>query len=142
MPSLASVIKAEVSRLAAKEVKAATSALQKEVAQLKREVASLAKSGAAPKKAGKKKATKKKVSKKKAAKKKPGRVAAAKPAAKTGSFSAKKLRDHRKALGLSANAYAKLVGCSLLSIYKWEKGETTPRAAQQVAIAKVMAKKA
>lgn len=136
MPSLASVIKAEVSRLAAKEVKAATSSLQKEITQLKREVASLAKSGAAPKKAGKKKAAKKKASKKKAAKK-----PAAAPKA-TGSFSAKKLRDHRKALGLSANAYAKLVGCSLLSIYKWEKGETTPRAAQQAAIAKVMAKKA
>ena len=40
-------------------------------------------------------------------------------------------------LGLSAADYAKLVGCSALSIYNWESGKTRPRDGQITRIADV-----
>lgn len=52
-------------------------------------------------------------------------------------FSPKWLSSHREKLGFSAADYATLVGCSPLSIYKWEKGESTPRVAQREALASV-----
>ena len=52
-------------------------------------------------------------------------------------FSPKWLASHREKLDISAADYAKLVGCSPLSIYKWEKGENTPRAAQRENLAAV-----
>lgn len=52
-------------------------------------------------------------------------------------FSPKWLQKHREKIGFSAAEYAELVGCSALSIYKWEKGESTPRAAQREALAAV-----
>ena len=42
-------------------------------------------------------------------------------------FTAKGLRAERKRLGLSAGDYAKLVGVSAQSIYKWEGEVTRPR---------------
>ena len=50
-------------------------------------------------------------------------------------FSAKGLAQHRKRLGLSAAAAGKLMGVSALSVYKWENGQTRPRAKQIHAIA-------
>ena len=52
-------------------------------------------------------------------------------------FSSKWLSSHREKLGLSAADYATLVGCSPLSIYKWEKGTSTPRNAQRAALAAI-----
>jgi DNA-binding XRE family transcriptional regulator len=52
-------------------------------------------------------------------------------------FSPTRLAAHRKSLGLSAAAYAQLVGVSALTIYKWEAGATRPRPAQLEAIATV-----
>jgi len=43
-------------------------------------------------------------------------------------FSAKDLAAQRQRLGLSAAAMAKLLGVSALSVYKWESGQTRPRA--------------
>jgi DNA-binding transcriptional regulator YiaG len=42
-------------------------------------------------------------------------------------FSAKRLRSHRRRLGLSAADYARLVGVTQLSIYNWERGVARPR---------------
>jgi DNA-binding transcriptional regulator YiaG len=50
-------------------------------------------------------------------------------------FSAKSLAAQRKRLGLSAAALARLLGVSALSVYKWESGNTRPRAKQIQAIA-------
>jgi DNA-binding transcriptional regulator YiaG len=44
---------------------------------------------------------------------------------------------HRHRLGLSAQDMARLVGCSALSIYKWESGKVRPRRAQLQAIARL-----
>lgn len=52
-------------------------------------------------------------------------------------FSPKWLAKHRAKLGLSAADYAKLIDCSPLSIYKWEKGESTPRTAQREKLASI-----
>ena len=48
-------------------------------------------------------------------------------------FTAKGLRAQRKRLKLSAADYAKLLGVSGLSVYKWESGSTRPRQAQVAA---------
>lgn len=50
-------------------------------------------------------------------------------------FSAKGLAAQRQRLGLSAAAVAKLLGVSALSVYKWESGQTRPRAKHLPAIA-------
>jgi DNA-binding transcriptional regulator YiaG len=50
-------------------------------------------------------------------------------------FSAKGLAGQRQRLGLSAAATAKLLGVSALSVYKWESGQTRPRAKHFPAIA-------
>ena len=50
-------------------------------------------------------------------------------------FSAKSLIAQRRRLGLSAAAMARLLGVSALSVYKWESGNTRPRAKQIEAIA-------
>ena len=43
----------------------------------------------------------------------------------------------RKKLGLSAEQMGKLIGVSALTVYHWEKGQTRPRAAQLQSIAAV-----
>lgn len=50
-------------------------------------------------------------------------------------FSAKGLASQRRRLGLSAEALGKLIGVSALSIYNWEGGKARPRAKHQPAIA-------
>lgn len=54
-------------------------------------------------------------------------------------FSAKRLAATRHKLGLSASDFGTLIGVSGQSIYKWEAGETRPRANQLEAIAAVRA---
>jgi DNA-binding transcriptional regulator YiaG len=50
-------------------------------------------------------------------------------------FVAKGLRSHRTRLGLSADAFGKLVGVSANSVYAWESGATSPRKQQLAKIA-------
>lgn len=50
-------------------------------------------------------------------------------------FSATRFAAQRRKLGLSAADFAKLLGVSSLSVYKWESGKTRPRRAQLEAIA-------
>ena len=126
MANLASVMKAEIARLARKEVKTQVEPLRKanagyrrDIAALKREVAALSRQL------------------------KPG-VRAAKaeksaPADGDGAprvrFQAKGLKSHREKLGLSAAEYGQLAGVSAQSIYNWEAGKTVPRQAQVQALA-------
>ncbi|MEN1929685.1 helix-turn-helix transcriptional regulator [Luteimonas sp. MJ250] len=125
--NLATVLKAEIARLARKEAKTQLEPLRKanagyrrDIAALKREVAALArqvKSGARPSRADK----------------------AAAPAADGDAprvrFQAKGLKSHREKLGLSAAEYGQLAGVSGQSIYNWEAGKTVPRQAQVQALA-------
>lgn len=118
MPNIAAVLKAEISRLAKKEAKAATTTLQRasvqyrtDIAKLKRligqqtkEIAGLRKQQAQPE--------------------------AAEETEETARFSARSVKAQRKRLGLSALDYGKLVGVSALTIYSWESGKSRPRKAQ------------
>lgn len=118
MPNLGTVLKAEISRLARKEIRAEIEALRKasstyrrEIAELKRQVVQL--------------------------ERKLRHTAKSAPATATAEeeesrfrFSAKGLRSLRTKLGLSAADFGKLAGVSGQSIYHWEQGKSVPRKSQ------------
>lgn len=125
MPNIASLLKAEIVRLARKEVRNEVGSLRKssathrrEIAALKREVAALqrqakglarqASGGANPKEAA--------------------------PVTKS-RFVAKGFRSMRTRLGLSAAELATLLNVSPQSVYNWEHQKSVPRASQVAAIA-------
>jgi len=126
LANIASVLKAEIARLARKEVKTQVDPLRKanagyrrDIAALKREVAALSrqlKSAARPPRAEK-------------------TAAAADDDAPRVRFQAKGLKSHREKLGLSAAEYGQLAGVSAQSIYNWEAGKTVPRQAQVQSLA-------
>jgi len=126
MPNIASILKAEISRVARKEVRNETAALKKavsayrgDIAQLKRHVKEL--------------------------EAKLSRLGNSSPKKPTGlvledsaegfRFSAKGLASHRKRLNLSAADCGLLLGASDQSVYKWEDGKVRPRAKHLPAIA-------
>jgi DNA-binding transcriptional regulator YiaG len=95
---------------------------RREIAALKRQIAGLGKDVASASKGSKKP------------------VAEAAPKADPKSrhrFQAKGLIALRSRLGISRESFARLAGVSALSIYNWEHGKATPRAAQLLALAKV-----
>lgn len=123
MANLATVLKAEIARLARKEAKTQLDPLRKanagyrrDIAALKREVAALSrqvKAGARPAK----------------------KAQAVPDEGRKLRFSAKGLKTHREKLGLSAAEYGQLAEVSAQSIYNWEAGKTVPRQAQVQALA-------
>ncbi len=117
MPNIASVLKAEIARVARKEIKAEAGSLKaasaryrSEIAALKRQVATLQKQVKVLSKPGAR-----------------SRAVSDEISSSKLRFSAKGLASQRKRLGLSAEAIGKLVGASALSIYKWEGGKGRPR---------------
>ena len=120
MPNIANIFKAEITRVARKEVRAEVDSLRKAlaaqrsaIAALKREIADLHK--------GMKRVQ-------------PARSAQAAPAGDAAEegvkrrFSATRLVAHRQKTGLSAAQYGALVGVSGQSIYKYEQGKARPHA--------------
>lgn len=133
MPNIGSVLKSEISRVARKEVRGESQALKQAISQYRTQIADLKRRMQALEKQV---ARQGKASSRGAASK----AAASEPVddGDTGSnlrFSAKGLATHRKRLGLSAAALAKILGVSALSVYKWESGKVRPRAKQIEAIA-------
>jgi DNA-binding transcriptional regulator YiaG len=139
MPNLANVLKEEIARLARKEIRAQVGKTQKQVSEQRSQIAELKRVNAD-------------LNRRVNFLEKQEKQRLAQPAepkviiqtadgkeepATTTRFSPKWLAKHREKLELSAADYAKLVGCSPLSIYKWEKGESTPRAKQREALASV-----
>ena len=126
MPNFSTVIKQEISRLAAKEVRKGTPALKRASARYRREIASLKREiGQAVKRLS--------FLLKQHAGSAPVRVAKNQQIR----FSPKWLKRHREKLDLSAQEYAKLIGVSALSVYGWEKGKSTPRNKHLPALAAV-----
>jgi DNA-binding transcriptional regulator YiaG len=129
MPNIAVVLKEEIARLARKEVRAQTQEFKKASAQYRSHIASLRKRVESLER------QLKRVSKT------AGRSAPAAAAAEAGDdatsrrFSSKRLGAQRQKLGLSAADFATLLGVSGQSVYKWEHGESRPRARQLEAIA-------
>lgn len=139
MPNLANILKEEIARLARKEIRTHVGKTQKQVAEQRREIAELKRINTdlnrrvnflekRETKRLKEPAEPKVIIQTPDGKEEP---------ANTARFSPKWLATHRAKLDLSAADYAKLVGCSPLSIYKWEKGESTPRSKQREALAAI-----
>lgn len=132
MPNIAAVLKAEISRVARKEVRVETEALKRssaaqrsEIASLKRRVQDLEKQLKAVGTASAR-----------------GAVRAAKGSLSEGEGDADGLRfraagmaRNRKRLGLSAADFGLLVGATGQSVYSWEQGKSKPCARSLAAIA-------
>lgn len=130
MPNIATALKAEISRLARKEVRDEVSTLKKasnnyrsQIAALKRQLDTLQK-------------VVRRLSRTGAGESAPA-AAEAEDEGTPRRFSAQRLAKTRQKLGLSAADFGALMGVSGQSIYKWEAGEVRPRRKQLEAIAKV-----
>ncbi|AMO21705.1 hypothetical protein GCM10027034_01870 [Ramlibacter solisilvae] len=127
MPNIGTVLKSEIARVSRKELRGETEAMKKsitlyrsEIAHLKRRMQTLEQQVRRLGKAAAKGSPA------------PEEEDDDKPHVR---YSAKSLASQRRRLGLSAAALAKLLGVSALSVYKWESGNTRPRAKQIEAIA-------
>mgnify|MGYP000564866826 CR=1 FL=1 len=124
MTNFAVQLKAEISRIAKKEVRSETKQLKKasvsyrsEIAALKRRLSELEKA----------------LSKAKKVSAKPANSVNAEPSESL-RFRPSGFATLRKKLGLSAEQMGKLVGVSAQSVYHWEAGKSRPRASQLPAI--------
>lgn len=128
MPNLSALLKAEISRLARKEIRATTAALQKaaaahrtDIAALKRRCQELEKAlkralkGAGPQSAD-------------------AWLSPSDESTKV-RFSPKSLASQRRRLGLSAAECGLLFGTTGQAIYNWESGTARPRAQHLVTLA-------
>jgi DNA-binding transcriptional regulator YiaG len=133
MPNIASVFKAEITRLARKELRENSDGLKKAVASQRSEIATLKRRVQALE------ALVKRLAKTQVAKPARGRAAATAEAEEPGSgelrFRASGMAANRKRLGLSAADFALLVGTTGQSVYAWEAGKSKPRAEALAAIA-------
>jgi len=127
LPNLNAVLGEEIRRLARKEIRAQVGTTQKmvakyrsDIAELKRKIADLERRLNQAEKQEKKRL---------------GSSASApeKGSAKRPRFSPGWVKKHREKLGISAADYGKLAGVSGLTIYNWEKGESSPREKQLLA---------
>lgn len=129
MPNLASVLRAEVARIARKELRGETDSLRKTVASQRTEIAALKRRLSEVEKSLKTLA--------RTATKGKARAAAAPAEEGDGShvrFSAKGMASNRQRLGLSAADFGLLVGTTGQSIYGWESGKSKPRPRNLAAI--------
>jgi DNA-binding transcriptional regulator YiaG len=133
MPNIASVFKAEITRLARKELRENGDGLKKAVATQRSEIATLKRRVQALE------ALVKRLAKSQVAKPARARAAAAPEVDEANSgelrFRASGMAANRKRLGLSAADFALLVGTTGQSVYAWEAGKAKPRADALAAIA-------
>ena len=120
MPNIAALLKNEIARVARKEVRAETQSLKKAVGTYRTEIAELKKRTQALEQ------ELRRVNR--AAQKAGPRADVAEEQGPALRFSAKGFASQRKRLGLSAADCGLLVGASGLSVYKWESGQSHPRA--------------
>jgi len=128
MANLATALKAEIARIARKELKSETTALKKAAATYRSEIASLKRRA--------------QTLEQEVRRMKGGR--SDKPSSSSGEieddrksvrFSAKGFASQRKRLGLSASDLGLLIGTTSQSIYNWEEGKARPRGKYMPAIA-------
>jgi DNA-binding transcriptional regulator YiaG len=132
MPNIANVLKAEISRLARKEIRESVDAQRKlvtaqraELSSLKRRVQTLE---AAVKRLSKEQGN--------SGKNLAPDARSASPVSESGlRFRAQGMAANRKRLGLSAADFGLLVGATGQSVYAWEAGKTKPRGDALAAIA-------
>ena len=123
--NIANALKAEISRVARKELRGETQSLKKSGAQYRADIAALKKRLLELERAVK--ALSKPA-------KKPAVSVDSQAAPIRNRFSAAGLSSRRNLLGLTAKDMGQLIGVSGQTIYKWEQGKATPRASQLPAI--------
>jgi len=126
MPNIVNALKAEISRIARKEIRAETTALKKAVATYRTEIAALKRRAQSLEK--QLRGVGRQVQRSQA----PAEATDPSPKLR---FSAKGLAVQRKRLGISARECGLLLGTSAQSIYNWEEGKARPRAKHLEAIA-------
>lgn len=117
MPNIASLLKAEITRLARRELRIEIEPLKKNLASYRSDIAAL-----------KKQVRAQEIELKRLAR--GARAPAIDPKDETSKvrFRPDGMKSHRQKLGLSAKDYGLLIGASGLSVYKWENGKVEPRA--------------
>ena len=133
MPNIASVLKAEITRLARKELREETESLKRAVATQRKEIATLKARLQALEKTVQRLGKPPKASR--AEPRVPSAIAVEGEAAEGLRFRAAGMASNRKRLGLSAADFALLVGTTGQSIYAWEAGKAKPKAKALKAIA-------
>jgi ribosome-binding protein aMBF1 (putative translation factor) len=129
MPNVAAVLKAEIRRLAKREIKAEVGRTKQAVVQYRHDIALL-------------KRELREQARRIAFLGAQGQEQAGQPPADGDEpsgirYSARSVRAQRRRLGLSAEDYGKLVGVSALTVYSWESGKARPRKAQFAALVAV-----
>ncbi len=140
MPNIASVLKAEISRISRKEcrievekLRAMVGQQRKDLTALKQQVTSLTKSVTRLQRGNLSKAHSAPLASS------VGTSSNGRAVTDGVKFTPAKLIRHRTLLGISANDYGALVGASGQSVYKWETGKAQPRAKQLARLSVVMA---
>lgn len=128
MPNIANVLKAEIARVARKELRAETTSLKKTVASQRSEVAALKRRIQDLEKVIKGLAR---------GAPKPAQADPNEDPAGSLRFRAAGMAANRRRLGLSAADFGRLVGASGQSVYLWESGKTKPRGKFLQAIAEL-----
>ena len=139
MPNVASVLKAEIARVARKEVRAEVDSLRKANAQQRSAMAALRRQLEALQKE-----VRRIGSPRSPAVKANDEQQAATGEAAQRRFSAARLAAHRAKLGVSAVTYGKLLGIGGQTIYNWEQGKTrpNPRQIEQLAQTRALSRQA
>ena len=127
MPNIASILKAEITRLARKEVRAATEPLRKLVVAHRSQIAALKRRSH-----GLEQELRRLRKSKRATVEQPVTDSTA---GQRNRFSAKSLASQRRRLSLSAHDVGILIGASGQSVYNWEAGKARPRSNHMPAIA-------
>jgi len=135
MPNFATALKAEVSRLARKELKSETLQLKKSVSSLRGELNALKKL------VRRLQAEQRQLAKRQSTQQPRSAGTATPPVDKPGvartRFSPKGLAGNRKRLGLSVAEFGQLVGATGQAVYSWEAGKSRPREKYLPAIAEL-----
>ena len=131
MPNLATVLKAEISRLARRELRGELDALRKTAAAQRTEISALKRQVSALDKLSRFQA---KVMRQLTTPEAPDQSTAKERALR---FSASGLAKQRARLELSAEQFGRLLRTSGQSIYAWEQGRTVPKASNLRAIAEL-----
>jgi len=120
MPNVAAILKAEISRVARKEVRGEITALKKAVIAYRREIAALKQRTQALERLVRQQAQ--------SSANEPDSSVREQTNQEVHRFSAKGLRSQRKRLGLSAAEVGLLLGATAQSVYNWEQGKARPSA--------------
>ena len=118
MPNIATLLKAEISRISRKEIRAETDSLKSSTASHRTDIAALKRRADALEREIRR-------LRKVSGERTPSAEA---PSTKLSRYSAKSLTSQRRRLGLSASDCGLLLGASAQSIYNWEEDKVRPHA--------------